>query len=212
MFGSSVSLPVPSALRGMRQTLARLALAATFSLMATAPSHAIDARAPLPIRAATDAPAGAASLCGRYDWACAGSKTQRAMPQNAMDVIRAINLRANRVIHPLSDAVQYAREENWSLPTRKGGDCEDYVLYKKHELIKAGIPAERLLIATVLDRRNRAHAVLVVRTGKTDLVLDNMTNRILNWQRTGYTFLRMQDPANPNRWVALLAGGVLAQT
>jgi len=209
MFGSSASL---SGLAALRRLLARALIAATFSLMATAPSHAIDARSPLPIRAAADAPSGAVSLCSRYDWACAGSKTQRTLPRNAMDVIRAVNLRANRAIHPLSDAAQYAREENWSLPTRKGGDCEDYALFKKYELIKAGIPAERLLIATVLDKRNRAHAVLVVRTGKTDLVLDNMTNRILNWERTGYTFLRMQDPSSPDRWVALLVGGVLART
>lgn len=211
MFGSSASLPGLFGLRLLRQALALAVLAITFCLLATLPSHAIDARSPLPIRAAADAPSGAAALCDRYDWACAGSKTQRSLPKNAMDVIRAVNLRANRSIHPLSDAAQYAREENWSLPTRNGGDCEDYALFKKYELIKAGIPAERLLIATVLDKRNRAHAVLVVRTGKTDLVLDNMTNRILNWEKTGYTFLRMQDPASPDRWVALLAGGVLAR-
>ncbi len=88
------------------------------------------------------------------------------------------------------------------------GDCEDYALYKKRELIRLGIPPEQLLIAAVLDKQRRIHAVLVVRTGSQDLVLDNLTSRIVPWNRTGYTFLRLQDPDQPSRWVAVYAGGM----
>ncbi len=110
----------------------------------------------------------------------------------------------------ISDASQYRRDELWALPTRRGGDCEDFALLKKRELIRLGIPAERLLIATVLDRKYRGHAVLVVRTHRGDMVLDNLTNRVMRWERTGYTFMKMQNPARPDTWQAILAGGLLA--
>ena len=51
--------------------------------------------------------------------------------------------------------------------------------------------------------------MLVVRTDTGDFVLDNLTDRVLDWRKTGYTFLRMQNPQAPNRWSAVLAGGVL---
>ena len=57
----------------------------------------------------------------------------------------------------------------------------------------------------------RSHAVLVVRTHKGDVVLDNMTSRILPWKRTGYAFLKMQNPEQPAKWDAIWAGGVLSK-
>ena len=51
--------------------------------------------------------------------------------------------------------------------------------------------------------------MLVMRTDDGDFVLDNLTSRILPWQATGYTFLRIQNPARPSQWSAVLAGGVL---
>ena len=108
----------------------------------------------------------------------------------------------------MSDLQQYGIAERWTLPTKGKGDCEDYALYKKYELTRAGFPAEQLLIATLLDLNRASHAVLVVRTGANDLVLDNLTNKIVPWHKTGYTFLRMQDPRKPKRWVSVMAGGI----
>ena len=100
-------------------------------------------------------------------------------------------------VRSVSDLQQYGIAERWTLPTKGKGDCEDYALYKKYELTRAGFPAEQLLIATLLDLNRASHAVLVVRTGANDLVLDNLTNKIVPWHKTGYTFLRMQDPRKP---------------
>lgn len=127
-----------------------------------------------------------------------------------LQVVHAVNLRANRNIRPISDVAQYRVAERWALPTARGGDCEDYALFKKRELIRAGIPPDQLFVATVLDRKRQSHAVLVLRTGSQDLVLDNLTDRILPWKRTGYTFLRLQDPGQPTGWVSVLAGGLMA--
>jgi len=76
-------------------------------------------------------------------------------------------------------------------------------LLKKRDLIKAGIDPRKLLLATVLDTRKNAHAVLVYRSSQGDLVLDNLTNRIKPWSDTRYLFLRMQDPKQPRKWVGV---------
>lgn len=188
-------------------------LAVAIGLSTTVPALAIDSRRPMadiiPIRAEVPPPPGAHALCTMYDWACAKSNRTVLIGEETMKTVRAINSRANRSIRPISDFAQYRIAERWSLPTNRGGDCEDYALYKKRELIRAGIPAEQLLIAAVLDRKRQSHAVLVLRTGTQDLVLDNLTSRIVPWQKTGYTFLRLQDPRQPSRWVSVMAGGML---
>jgi predicted transglutaminase-like cysteine proteinase len=188
-------------------------LALVTGLSAATPALSIDARRPdaglIPIRAAASAPSGAAHLCATYDWACARTGQRIVIGERALEAIRAINLRANRSIRSISDMQQYRVAERWALPTARGGDCEDYAIYKKAALIKAGFPPDQLLIATVLDRKRQSHAVLVVRTGTQDLVLDNLSNRIVTWDKTGYTFLRLQDPRDPSRWVSVMAGGIM---
>jgi predicted transglutaminase-like cysteine proteinase len=119
-----------------------------------------------------------------------------------------INRRVNRQVREISDQRQYRRSEHWSLPTARGGDCEDFALLKKRELIRHGVAPGRLLIATALTPRREAHAVLIVRTADGDFVLDNRTSEIKPWLATGYSFLRMQDPAAPERWRMILAGGM----
>ena len=203
-----------------RQILARRAgaavLAILFGMAATMPAQAIDARRPsadiIPIRGEVSPPAGAHGICAMYDWACAKSNRTVLVDDALMQTVRSVNSRANRSIRPVSDYNQYRVAERWSLPSARGGDCEDYALYKKRELIRAGIPAEQLLIAVVLDRKRQSHAVLILRTGTQDLVLDNMNSRILPWQKTGYTFLRVQDPRQPSRWVSVMAGGMLSNS
>lgn len=156
----------------------------------------------LPLQGAVVAPVGAGSICQTYDWACAGASNRAAVGPHVLKQAVAINLAANAKIRPLSDMDQYAAPEHWALPTARGGDCEDYVLFKKKALVEAGVSPDRLLIAAVLDRKRSVHAVLVLRTETGDFVLDNLTDRVLPWDRTGYAFLLMQDPREPSRWVA----------
>ncbi|MFY0690717.1 MAG: transglutaminase-like cysteine peptidase [Paracoccaceae bacterium] len=155
------------------------------------------------------APMGARNMCETYRWACAQPSRNAAFTKDHLKIARSINRQVNRNVRSIADSRQYRKEEVWALPTRRGGDCEDFALLKKRLLIQAGIPPERLLVATVLDRRRNSHAVLVLRTETGDYVLDNLTNRMLHWKKTRYTFLRMQDPKSPNLWVAVLAGGIL---
>ena len=155
-------------------------------------------------------PAGAVGLCERYAWACASHiQGERAL---GADEILALGKRVNRSVNAsvreVTDADQYGREEHWTLPTHHGGDCEDFALLKKRELLGMGVAPEHLLIATALTETREAHAVLILRTGAGDYVLDNRRNEMLPWRETGYSFLRMQDPDAPARWRMVLAGGM----
>ena len=173
----------------------------------TAPTMSVANSQFIPVRGMIAPPSGANDLCATYKWACAKSRGGRTLTDQELKVVKDINKKVNRQVHSISDQAQYKNPEVWALPTNRGGDCEDFALLKKRELIGLGIDPSHLLLATVHDRRQGAHAVLIVRSGQGDLVLDNLTNRIRTWQDTQYTFLRMQNPATPTKWVAVFAGG-----
>lgn len=188
----------------------RLAFAAALAgTAALSPAVAGGSQSYLSFTQNVDAPEGFAGVCARYTWACAQSGRGTPSAGAAIAVAQRVNSSVNRTTREIADSVQYGREEYWALPTGRGGDCEDFALAKKRDLIGQGIAPERLLIATVLDRARKPHAVLVLRTDAGDFVLDNLTDRILGWRETGYTFLRMQNPDAPGRWSAILAGGIL---
>jgi predicted transglutaminase-like cysteine proteinase len=105
-----------------------------------------------------------------------------------------VNLAVNRQITPRADR----GADTWSLDA-SAGDCEDYVLAKRKQLIAAGLPANALRIAYVKTRTGEGHAVLVVVAGSEHYVLDNLTSAIRPFARTGYRLVSMQGE-NPGIW------------
>jgi len=193
-----------------RRTMRTLAAAAIGIAMA-APGVAAERHpAFLKTGVAVSAPKGAVGLCGKYGWACHGGGGASVSAKQALALADRVNREVNRRVRPVSDSAQYGREEYWALPGRRGGDCEDYALEKKRQLMEMGLSGKQLLLTTVLDHKGGSHAVLVLRTRAGDYVLDNLTNQIKPWGRTGYTFLRMQDPQRPQQWRALFAGGLFS--
>ena len=149
-----------------------------------------------------DPPNAARELCARYDWACAGRGAGGGLPEaQALALIERVNREVNRAVRAVPDRQQYGQTDHWSLPTPAGGDCEDYALLKKKELIRHGLDPKSLLLATVLDRRRVPHAVLIYRSRNGDLLLDNLTDDVIDWRASAYIFLRMQNPQDPRRWV-----------
>ena len=88
----------------------------------------------------------------------------------------------------------------WSIGTAYG-DCNDYAVQKRHELLSRGWPASALSLAVVITARDEGHLVLTVRTDRGDIVLDNLRNRIVAWNATGYRFVKRQSASQPNYWV-----------
>ncbi|NOD33479.1 MULTISPECIES: transglutaminase-like cysteine peptidase [unclassified Ruegeria] len=157
----------------------------------------------IPAVASSPPPSGAINLCDQYRWACTAKRSAALSSQQELKVVEQINRRVNRSTREITDQSQYKTRERWALPTALGGDCEDFALLKKRELVHAGVDPNKLLIATVLDTRRIPHAVLVYRSDQGDLILDNQTNRIKPWAATRYLFLRMQDPKRPSGWVGI---------
>ena len=113
-----------------------------------------------------------------------------------------VNNTVNTMVTPRTDMEIWGKEEVWSYPDRVG-DCEDYVLEKRRDLMKIGVPAGSLLITVVRQPNGDGHAVLTVRTSNGDYVLDNLEPRILDWADTDYTFLKRQSERNSGAWVAI---------
>lgn len=116
-----------------------------------------------------------------------------------------VNYTVNTEIQPETDEQIYGVEERWAMPTTVG-DCEDYVLLKRRELIKRGFAPGNVLITVVLQPNGEGHAVLTVRTDRGEFILDNMRNKVLAWDETEYTYLKRQASDNPGRWVKLQDG------
>ncbi|HTV69550.1 MAG TPA: transglutaminase-like cysteine peptidase [Rhizobiaceae bacterium] len=119
--------------------------------------------------------------------------------------LRAVNVRVNQAVKPMSDIDIHGKDEVWSYPDGVG-DCEDYVLEKRRDLNRAGLSLSNLLITVVRKQDGEGHAVLTVRTDAGDFILDNLTDKIRAWDQTGYRFLKRQAADHTGRWVTIREG------
>lgn len=143
------------------------------------------------------APLGYQLMCLRNPQAqeCrGGGASSIAATNQVMDVLGRVNTHVNAAITPRHDGAADA----WSVGAT-AGDCEDYVLAKRSALIDAGLPASALRIAYVKIPSGEGHAVLVVKTGEGDFVLDNLNRSIRHLHQTGYRVVSMSG-ADPSNW------------
>jgi len=156
----------------------------------------------------TNPPIGHFEFCKNYPNEC-GSLGRDSGPmelsRKRWATMLEVNTRVNQSIKPDTDLNIYGVEELWSYP-RTVGDCEDYVLLKRHMLMKKGFSANDLLITVVLQPNGDGHAVLTVRTDYGDYILDNMRGDVRLWSETGYTFIKRQSSEHAARWTKLGPG------
>ncbi|MBS7542654.1 transglutaminase-like cysteine peptidase [Ancylobacter oerskovii] len=163
------------------------------------------------VSGSTSTPVGYARFCEELPRECdnGNGKAGRVVVNEAEFLqLKQVNDEVNRRIQPMTDLDHYGEVERWTFAEDGYGDCEEYVLVKRRELIGLGWPPETLLITVVRDKKNAGHAVLTVVTDRGDLILDNQEAPILLWHETGYRFVKRQAQGNPNHWVSL--GDVLA--
>jgi predicted transglutaminase-like cysteine proteinase len=146
---------------------------------------------------ASSAPLGYQLMCLKYPAQCKGGGAAKvAATDDIMVTLRKVNSRVNGAIRPRADR---AGADVWTASTPTAGDCEDYALAKRRALISAGLPASSLRLAYVKTRRGDDHAVLIVKTSKGSLVLDNLTSKILPLSQSGLRVVSMAG-ANPLEW------------
>ena len=115
--------------------------------------------------------------------------------------LKSVNTSVNRRVAEKSDYQAMGVEDDWRLPTSVG-DCEDFAILKKHELLKRGWPASALLL-TVARSGGEGHVVLAVRTDKGDLVLDNRTNAVKDWRKAPYRYFARQSQSQHGKWESI---------
>lgn len=138
-------------------------------------------------------------FCARESSLCrTGGHTIVALDQAKASELKQVNSAVNNRIRERSDRANVGKDDDWRVPANYG-DCEDFAILKKRELMKRGWPSSALLL-TVARYRGDGHTVLTVRTSEGDLVLDNLTNAVRDWSRTPYAYFARQSQSNGRRW------------
>ncbi|MYZ47833.1 transglutaminase-like cysteine peptidase [Propylenella binzhouense] len=178
--------------------------AALLTGIAAGPAGAVSVSKEMTVGGRASAPVGYVAFCRAYPAQCLAYGKPAEIPLTSVRLreLEDVNISVNRAIAPRTDAELYHVEEYWTLPFAQG-DCEDYVLLKRKELIERGWPSGALLITVVFDEAGGGHAVLVARTGAGDLVLDNKVDEIRPWYVTPYVYVKRQSVVDPNAWVSI---------
>jgi len=158
----------------------------------------------------TLAPMAYTQFCLRYADECRPRMTFRGGPvrltAERWDDLKEVNQTVNEDIAPERNELGLAGEKWLINPDR--GDCNDFAVSKRHELLKRGWPARALLLSEVVTRSGEHHLVLVVRAKSGDLVLDNMTSQIKPWSKVPYRWVRIQLPTDTRLWATIAGRGV----
>jgi predicted transglutaminase-like cysteine proteinase len=158
-----------------------------------------------PVTGPTSIPVGAAEFCKVHRDECGPASRVveiETLSETSWHQLVQINNVVNGSIVPETDQDLYHVAEFWTYPDGRG-DCEDIALEKRRQLIEAGWDASTLLMTVVRERNGNGHAVLMVRTDRGDLVLDNQNGRVLVWAETPYEFIKRQSQADAGKWVGL---------
>jgi predicted transglutaminase-like cysteine proteinase len=149
------------------------------------------------------APVAFIRFCVRYPEDCKNhppefEQTPVTLTQARLAELAKINRDVNLSIKPEPNLAGALGEE-W-LVSPRNGDCNDYAVTKRHQLLARGWPSRSLLLAEVVTPSGEHHLVLVVRTRADDLVLDNLNRDIRPISRIGYQWVRAQQENNPIFW------------
>lgn len=185
---------------------------ATAALAASSETPLSGSSSTAPIGAISTPMIGWLSFCRERPEECAPERLEPAvvtLTSTAWSEVITINQMVNKAIKPVADDEHYGIYRMgirnwWTYPDDGMGNCNDYVLLKRRLLIEAGWPKSALLMTVVRTPEGEGHLVLMARTNRGDLVLDNMRNSILAWDQTGYEFIKRQAEHDPNVWLSFL--------
>lgn len=182
---------------------------AIFILAMPARAEQIDFTNPAfaPAGGLTSIPVGASDFCKANRSECTSNPNAVSaigLSDKRWGELVHVNNLVNAAISPVTDQDLYRVAELWTYPDNGAGDCEDFALAKRKALIEMGWNPSTLLMTVVRQPNGEGHAVLLVRTDRGDVVLDNQDGRILLWNQTPYTYLKRQSQADAAQWVDLL--------
>jgi predicted transglutaminase-like cysteine proteinase len=171
-----------------------------------------DARSPTPLdsviltpiieSSATLVPFQHVRFCLRYPADCKPSSdaTNRIeLDPQTMRLLERVNREVNLAIIPTVKNYGKDLGDSWTIAPDTG-DCNDYAVTKRHDLLESGLPSGAVRLSVVKTASGIGHLVLVVATTNGDVVLDNLTAAIRPWQTTEYQWLKIQSASDPRFW------------
>ncbi len=170
-----------------------------------------DTTPPPPIMQASPAlaPFQHVRFCLRYPSDCKSDPTEiDRIDWNAenSELLKRVNRDVNAAIVPMVKDQGPELQDGWTIAPSMG-DCNDYAVTKRHELLQSGLPARALRLSVVKTASGIGHLVLVVATTKGDLVLDNLIETIRPWHSTDYHWLKIQSAGDARFWYEVKATG-----
>ncbi|MDE2329652.1 MAG: transglutaminase-like cysteine peptidase [Bradyrhizobium sp.] len=149
-------------------------------------------------------------FCLRYPSDCKSDSTESErieLTPERLDLLDRTNHSVNAAILPISKDYGADLANGWTIAPPMG-DCNDYAVTKRHELLLHGLPSKALRLSVVRTVSGIGHLVLVVATTKGDMVLDNLTEAIRPWQSTDYHWLKIQSADDARFWSEVKAPGI----
>jgi predicted transglutaminase-like cysteine proteinase len=161
--------------------------------------------APLVEASPTLAPFQHVRFCLRYPGDCQPNSRgdeRILLNSRAKGLLTSVNSKINHSIAPGWKNYQGDVPAAWAIaPTL--GDCNDYAVTKRHELLMSGLPSSALRLSVVKTPKETGHLVLVVVTTAGNLVMDNLNGSIRPWQSTDYHWIKIQSAKDPRFWTEL---------
>ena len=190
----------------MARSVSVISLSSIVLVILLAPAQGrslIETSAVMPISEAspTLSPFQHVRFCLRYPADCKSDPTETTtveLTAETIETIQRVNRDVNASIMPVgrSNAVD---DGGWRI-SPASGDCNDYAVTKRHELVRSGLPAKAVRLAVVKTTSGIGHLILVVSTNKGDLVLDNLSETIMPWQLTKYHWVKIQSASDARYW------------
>ena len=148
-------------------------------------------------------------FCLRYPVDCRSNLTENErieLTREHSELLDRVNRDVNAAIEPVQKSYGKNLKDGWTIAPFTG-DCNDYAVTKRHELLRSGLPARALRLAVVKTRSGEGHLVLLVATTKGDLMLDNLTDAIVPWESTDYQWMKIQSASDARSWYDVKVSG-----
>src|SRR5258707_6990301 len=119
-------------------------------------------------------------FCLRYPSDCKTNPAENEridLGVETSELLKRVNHDVNMSIAPMLKSYGSNLEDGWTIAPG-AGDCNDYAVTKRHELLESGLPSKALRLSVVKTASGIGHLVLVDVTKKGDIALDNLTAAI----------------------------------
>ena len=149
-------------------------------------------------------------FCLRYPSDCKSNPAENDhidLDAETSELLKRVNHSVNLSIIPTVKDYGPNLGDGWTIAPDTG-DCNDYAVTKRHQLLESGLPSKALRLSVVKTASGIGHLVLVVVTTKGDFVMDNLTEVIRPWQSTDYHWLKIQSAADSKFWYEVKAPAV----